>query len=117
MANSFVFIELSTTSVPKAKDFYGKLFQWELQDLPQMPYTMIKAGNGPGGGMMQQLIPGAPSSWLPYVEVADIHAATQKAKDLGAKVCKDVTPVADMGWLSIMTDPTGAMLGLWQTKK
>jgi len=29
---------------------------------------------------------------------------------------KDVSAVADMGWLSIIVDPTGAMLGLWQTK-
>jgi len=30
---------------------------------------------------------------------------------------KDVTDVMGMGWLSIITDPTGAMLGLWQGKK
>jgi predicted enzyme related to lactoylglutathione lyase len=79
-------------------------------------YTMIKVGKGTGGGMMKQLIPGAPSSWLAYVEVADIKASTQKAKSLGATIMKDVTEVMGMGWLTILTDPTGAMLGLWQTK-
>jgi predicted enzyme related to lactoylglutathione lyase len=39
-----------------------------------------------------------------------------KAKTLGAKVMKDVTEVPDMGWFSIITDPTGAMLGLWESK-
>jgi len=29
---------------------------------------------------------------------------------------KDVTEVMDMGWLSIIVDPTGAMLGLWKPK-
>jgi predicted enzyme related to lactoylglutathione lyase len=66
---------------------------------------------------MKQLMPGAPSAWLAYVEVNDIKAATQKAKSLGAKVMKDVTDVMDMGWLSILVDPTGATLGLWQEKK
>ena len=33
-----------------------------------------------------------------------------------AKVMKDVTEIKDMGFLSIIVDPTGAMLGLWQTK-
>jgi predicted enzyme related to lactoylglutathione lyase len=28
-----------------------------------------------------------------------------------------VTPVSDMGSFSIIVDPTGAHLGLWQTKK
>jgi predicted enzyme related to lactoylglutathione lyase len=29
---------------------------------------------------------------------------------------KDVTEVKEMGWFSIITDPTGAALGLWQSK-
>jgi uncharacterized protein len=66
MANPFVHVELSTTDVNKAKTFYGKLFEWTLEDVP-MPdgaYTMIKPGKGTGGGMMKQLIPGAPSAWM-----------------------------------------------------
>jgi len=48
--------------------------------------------------------------------VQDISAATKKAAGLGAKVMKDVTEVTGMGWLSIIADPTGAMLGFWQPK-
>ena len=51
------------------------------------------------------------------LSVADIKAATAKAKKLRAKVVKGVTEVEGMGWLSIIVDPTGAMLGLWQPKK
>lgn len=118
MANPFVHLELNTTDVDQAKKFYGKLFDWTLEDTPvgDMAYTMIKIGKGPGGGMMKQMMPGAPSVWLPYVEVDDISAATQKAKSLGAKIVKDVTEVMGMGWLSILIDPTGAILGLWKTK-
>jgi predicted enzyme related to lactoylglutathione lyase len=118
MANAFVHVELNTTDVDKAKAFYGKLFEWTLEDVPMgdLAYTMIKVGSGTGGGMMKQLMPGAPSAWLPYVQVEDIGAATQKAKSLGAKVMKDVTEVMGAGWLSIIVDPTGAVLGLWKPK-
>jgi len=58
-----------------------------------------------------------PSFWLAYVLVDDIKAATEKAKSLGGKVFKDSIEVPDMGWLSIITDPTGATFGLWQTKQ
>ena len=118
MANPFVHLELSSTDVNNAKAFYGKLFDWKLEDAPMgdMNYTMIGAGSGPGGGMMQQMVPGAPSSWLAYVQVDDIKAATKKASSLGATVMRDVTEVMDMGWLSIIVDPTGAALGLWQAK-
>jgi len=116
--NPFVHVELNSTDVAKSKAFYGKLFDWTLEDMPigDLDYTMIKVGKGTGGGMMKQLIPGAGSAWLPYVDVPDIKAATKKAKDLGAKVMKDVSEVADMGWLSIIVDPTGAPLGLWKPK-
>ena len=119
MANPFVHVELNTTDLDQAKTFYGKLFDWKMQDIPmpQGSYTMIDVGEGTGGGMMKQLMPGAPSAWLPYVLVDDIKVATQKAKSLGATVMRDVTEVMDMGWLSIITDPTGAALGLWQPKK
>ena len=119
MANPFVHVELNSTNLPKAKAFYGKLFDWKTKDVP-MPfgtYTMIVVGKGTGGGMMKQLIPDASSAWLPYVAVKDIDAATKKAKKLRAKIMKDVTEVMGMGWLSIIVDPTGAMLGLWEPKK
>ena len=118
MPNPFVHLELNSTDVEKSKAFYGKLFDWTLEDLKigDLDYTMIKVGKGTGGGMMKQLMPGAPSSWLAYVEVDDIKAATAKAKSLGAQVMKDVSEVMGMGWLSILVDPTGAMVGLWQTK-
>lgn len=117
MANPFVHVELNSTDVEKSKDFYGKLFSWKLQDMQMdegMTYTLINVGEGTGGGMMKQLMPGAPSSWLAYVLVDDIQAATRKARELGANVMKDSMRVKDMGWLSIIVDPTGAMLGLWQ---
>ena len=119
MANPFVHIELNTTDVAEAKLFYGRLFDWKLQDMP-MPgggYTMIEVGEGTGGGLMKHPIPGAPSSWLAYVLVDDVKVATGKAKSLGATVLKDVTEVPGMGWFSLIADPTGAALGMWQTKK
>lgn len=117
MANPFVHVELATTDPEKAKGFYGKLFDWKLEDMqmgPEMTYTMIQPGEGTGGGLMKQLMPGAPSAWLAYVIVDDVKAATEKAKSLGARVMKDVAEVPGMGWFSIITDPTGAALGLWQ---
>ena len=120
MANPFVHVELNTPDPEKAKAFYSKLFDWQLEDVPDTAvstgsYTMVKVGAGTGGGIMKQ-IPGGPSGWLAYVQVDDMHAATRKAKSLGGKVMKDVTEVMGMGWLSFIQDPTGAVLGLWKPK-
>ena len=66
--------------------------------------------------MMQHPVPGAPSSWLPYVLVDDINAATAKATSLGAKVTVGPQEVPGIGWMTILTDPTGATIALWQPK-
>jgi len=113
VANPFVHVELMTKDLKKAKEFYGRLFDWKLEDAPApMEYTMIRPGEGTGGGMI--VVPDAPPNWLAYVGVDDVAASTKKAKDLGATIKKDKTEVAGMGWFSIIEDPTGAILALWQ---
>ena len=119
MANAFVHVELHTNDLARAKDFYSRLFSWKLQDIP-MPgggsYTMIDVAGGTGGGMMVNQAPGTPPHWLAYVGVDDIHAATRKAKDLGAKVVVDVTEVAEYGSMSVITDPHRRHGRDWQPK-
>src|SRR5215475_14409584 len=105
MANPFCHVELNTTDVKKAKDFYSQLFNWKLEDTPDGSYTMIRVGEGTGGGMMKHPIAGAPSFWLAYVLVEDIQAATKKAKSLGATVMRDVTEIPGFGSFSVIADP------------
>jgi uncharacterized protein len=79
MANPFVHIELTTRDLGEAKAFYGKLFDWQLEDMPMgegATYTMLKVGDGTGGGMFE--MKDAPPMWLAYVLVDDIKAATEK---------------------------------------
>jgi predicted enzyme related to lactoylglutathione lyase len=116
--NPFVHVELATSDLAKAKDFYAKLFDWELDDSKMDDYTLIGVGEheyGVGGGMMKAPMPNMPSSWLAYVAVSDVTTATEKAKSLGATIIKEVTPVEGFGWFSIIRDPTGAVLGLWKS--
>ncbi len=119
MANPFVHIELTTPDTGKAKSFYGALFNWNIEDMEMAPgvaYTMIRVGEGTGGVIINTPAPGVPTAWLPYVLVDDVAAATAKAKSLGATICKDVTEVMGAGSFSIIIDPAGAAIGLWQDK-
>ncbi len=120
MANPFVHIELHTRDLGRAKDFYSRLFDWTLEDIPapggDMPYTMINVGEGTGGGMFADLDPQAPPHWLAYVGVDDIEASTRKAGELGATVLQPVMQIGDYGWLSVIRDPAGAVFAMWQPK-
>ena len=116
MGNPFVHVELATNDLAKAKAFYKKMFDWKIEDVPEMDYTLGNVGKGVGGGMMKNPVPNVPSHWLAYVEVEDVAAATKKAKSLGATVCKEVTEIPEMGSFSVIMDPTGAAIAMWQMK-
>src|SRR6266508_3787352 len=106
MPNPFVHVELQTKDVAKAKTLYSKLFDWKLEDMPM-----------PGGGMFQNPDPNVPPFWLAYVGVDDVAASTKRAKELGATVMQDVMQVGDFGKMSVLRDPTGAHIALWQPLK
>lgn len=131
MANPFVHVELRTNDPAKAKAFYSKLFDWKLNEVPIQTgptgptasasgpnsYVTIDVGeDGTGGGMMRNPDVGEPSWWLAYVSVDNVAEATKKAKSLGANVAKDVTEIPGIGTFSVITDPTGAMLALWESR-
>jgi len=116
MANPFVHIELQTKDVERSKKFYQSLFDWKLEEYPAMDYTIINVGEGTGGGIMKKTVPESPDQWFPYILVDDVRASTGKAVSLGAGLLQDVTEIPDMGWFSVLTDPTGAAFGLWQPK-
>jgi hypothetical protein len=116
MANPFVHVELQTHAPGRAKEFYKKLFNWKLEDVPDMDYTLINVGEGTGGGIMKSPMPDAMPQWVPYVLVDDIAAFTEKSKTLGAKALTDITEIPGMGRFIMLVDPTGAAFALWEPK-
>jgi predicted enzyme related to lactoylglutathione lyase len=119
MGNPFVHIELESDDVAKSKKFYKKLFDWSLKDMPMGPgmvYTGIGVGKGTGGGMQQSQSPGV-NRWLPYVEVADVKKTIAKAKKGGAVILVEYQEIPGMGALGVFTDPSGALLGIWEPAK
>lgn len=121
MGNPFVHIELSADDVGAAKKFYKSLFDWKLEDSDMgggMTYTMLSVGKGTGGGMMQKHMQGQPTTWLPYVEVADVDKTLAKAKSAGANVVVQRTEIGQgMGAFGVFIDPQGAALGVYEMAK
>jgi predicted enzyme related to lactoylglutathione lyase len=48
--------------------------------------------------------------------VDDLAVSTSKARSLGAQIIKENVPVPNMDKFSIIADPTGAVLGLWEAQ-
>ena len=117
MANPFVHLELATEDVAAAKSFYGEMFGWTFSDNDMgngMIYSTFKPDSGPGGGLFT--MPGRPTAWLAYVGVEDVDAETEKAVSLGAKVLHGPHDIPNVGRFTVMTDPTGAVIAIFQPK-
>ena len=117
MGNSFCHVELMTEDDKKAVEFYKKMFAWKFKKLSvdeETDYYVLDTGKEPGGGIMKLPAPDAPNTWNVYIQVADVAAHVKKAKKLGATVDVGKTEIPGFGWFAILTDPQGAVFGIWQ---
>jgi len=110
--------ELVSNDVAGSRQFYSQMFGWNIQEMsmPAGTYNFMKSGEHPVGGLLQMPpeAKGAPTMWMPYITVSDLREAVSKATALGAKLCKDVTAIPEMGSFAILNDPQGATFGLWE---
>lgn len=113
---AFSWCELMTPDVEAAKAFYTKLFGWDTEEMkmPEMTYTVVKAGGNMVGGIMQ--IPkdaqGMPASWGAYVTVDDVDLTAKTAEQLGAKLCVPPRDIPNVGRFCVIQDPQGAYLNI-----
>ena len=117
--------DLSTPDLPAAKKFYTALFGWTTKDLSMGPdagvYVMCEH-NGQSVGALQEMSPsiadqGLPPHWLTYIAVKDVDKTSKKVHANGGKLLMDPMDVGDAGRMSIVIDPTGANVALWQGKR
>jgi len=110
MSEAFVWFHNNSGKPAESRAFYEKLLGWKPADGPR-DMTMFAGEKGPFAGL--GAAEGASVGWLPYVQVGDVDAATQKAIELGAALLKEKSR-GPAGEFSVIKDPGGAALALWQ---
>jgi hypothetical protein len=115
----FSWVELLTTDVEAAKEFYQGVFGWELSEspMPEGGYTLIKAGGRAVGGMMSMppgVPPGTPPHWMAYVTVDDVDAVAKKVGELGGRMLVPPMDIPDVGRFCTFQDPHGAVISAIQ---
>ena|SRR5215211_4102446 len=122
-----VHFEIPTDDVPRAKDFYGSIFGWDLQTMPMggSEYTMVTTTPLDEGGRLPAE-PGAinggimdrsketPSPVI-TIGVAEIDATLKEVEAKGGTVVTPKTPIPGMGAFAYFTDIDGNVMGLFET--
>jgi uncharacterized protein len=119
-AHQFCWVDLATADATAAKSFYGGLFGWAVQDRRAGGgwFSAFAHGDAPFASLYQlsrtQIGQGVPSHWTPYLSTPNVDATATKAADLGGQIIVPPHGVAGFARISLISDPTGALFGLWQ---
>ncbi|MCO4769125.1 MAG: VOC family protein [Deltaproteobacteria bacterium] len=111
MSSKIVWFEVVGQDADKMRAFYGKLFGWNFNVLPEIDYglTACEETGIPGGVGKAQ----AGNGWNAfYVGVDDLDATLAMASDSGASVLQPPTTLPDGTYLAVIADPEGRPLGL-----
>lgn len=116
---TFCWNECGTRDAAAARKFYTELVGWTIEDLDMggMNYSIIKTASGEQVGGLYQMdgpqFEGVPPHWLPYILVQSVDETTAKCVELGGTVKMPPTDIPGMGRFSVICDPTGAVIALF----
>ena len=110
----FIWYELLTSDPQGSKVFYDSVVGWDIEPEPagEMDYRMIRRSDGGNAGGVFRInddmaAHGARPTWLGYMNVPDVDAATTAIERAGGKTLM-ATDIPGVGRIAMVTDPQGA---------
>jgi predicted enzyme related to lactoylglutathione lyase len=110
-------VDLMTSDVAASRAFYCDLFGWTAEEPAEEfggYFSFRKDGVRMAGCMAQQSEPAGPDVWSVYLTTDDAEKTLEAAAANGGQVLVPAMPVGDLGVMAVVTDPTGATIGVWQ---
>lgn len=118
MGAKVVHFEILGSDADGLHKFYGDLFDWEIQNIPEMGYGLVQPqGDGSIGGGIGKAQDGSPGHVTFYIEVDDVQAYLDKAESMGGKTVMPVTEIPNMVTFALFADPQGGVIGLVKSQE
>ncbi len=117
VANKPVWVDLSTSDPAAAREFYSKLFGWNVEVSPDPQfggYGLAKVDGKSAAGIGPKQSPEGPSAWSVYIGTHDADDLARRVEAAGGKVIAPPFDVGDLGRMAVFQDPTGAFISTWQ---
>ncbi|MFA6596820.1 MAG: VOC family protein [Ignavibacteriaceae bacterium] len=115
MTNQFIaHVEIPSTDLNASKEFYKKVFDWDLNDFGK-GYLLFNTRQGITIGMRKVEKVNSGDTTVFHVHVDDIEAILDKVKAAGGQVFREKTVIPVYGWYALLKDNLGNILGLFQS--
>ena len=115
--NKPAWVDLASKDAAGSRDFYSKLFGWDVEVNPDPQYggyALAKIGGKDAAGIGPAMDPNAPTAWSLYIGTDDIEALAKQVTEAGGTVAMAPFDVGDQGKMAVFQDPTGAFISAWQ---
>ena len=113
MGAPVVHFEIGCRDRAKTGQFFGKLFDWKMEEFGDA--TMVDTGNESGIAGHIAALGHEPHNYVTfYVQVDDLDAKLKEAEELGAKTLVPPQEIPGMGHFAWFADPEGTPIGLWK---
>lgn len=99
--------------VEAGKRFYGELFGWDFEEAYGGSVWARKEGE-PVAALARKADGRLPTVWTVYFATPDVEALADRVWAAGGQVVTAPVPVGDLGVAALVTDPEGAVFGLWE---
>jgi len=103
------------SDVDKAKEFYGKIFDWKFSASDMPEYTVIETGVEPGGGMMKKPDEAPGFALSVYYLVESIDETLKKVADAGGRMLVPKMEIPTIGWWALFADPDGIPVSIFES--
>ena len=115
-------IDLMTSDIAKARQFYGELFGWEYETGDEEKYggyTTARKNGRTVAGLMQkdEDQAGMPDVWSTYLRSDDAEATAAAVTANGGQVYMPPMDVPEQGHMAVFGDAAGAAIGIWQPRE
>jgi uncharacterized protein len=110
-------VDLMTSDPARSTAFYGELFGWTAAEPDEAfggYFTFSHDGVQVAGCMAQQPGSEMPDVWTVYLAADDAAKVLETATANGGHAVVDLMAVGDLGTMAGVSDPAGAMIGVWQ---
>jgi hypothetical protein len=115
--NKPAWVDLAAKDPAAAREFYSKLFGWNVEVNPDPQYGgygLAKVGGSDAAGIGGAMSPDAPNVWTLYIGTDDLDALAARVSDNGGTVVMAPFDVGDQGRMAVFQDPVGAFISAWQ---